>query len=58
MNTQGRNDTIKLMVLEGDGIGPEITAAILKVLGAIKQRFGLDLVFDKRPIGVAALTDC
>lgn len=55
MNTQGRNDTIKLMVLEGDGIGPEITAATLKVLGAIKQRFGLDLVFDKRPIGFAAL---
>ena len=44
-----------LVVMEGDGIGPEITAATLGVLRKADQAFGLGLTFATVPIGVAAL---
>ena len=44
-----------LVVMEGDGIGPEITAATLGVLRAADRTFGLGLTFTTVPIGVAAL---
>jgi len=47
-------ETVKLLVLEGDGIGPEITAATLTVLRAAADRFGLDLAFEHAAIGWAA----
>ena len=34
---------IRLAVMPGDGIGPEITAATLHVLDAVDRRFGLGL---------------
>jgi 3-isopropylmalate dehydrogenase len=49
---------IKLLVLPGDGIGPEITAASLKVLGALNQMLELDLELVERPIGLASLKTC
>jgi isocitrate/isopropylmalate dehydrogenase len=45
---------IDILVLEGDGIGPEITAATLAVLRAADAKFGLRLVFDAAAIGWAA----
>lgn len=45
----------KILVLPGDGIGPEITAATLAVLGAADARFGLDLSFEQRDIGLVTL---
>ncbi|TDH59928.1 isocitrate/isopropylmalate dehydrogenase family protein [Dankookia rubra] len=45
----------RILVLPGDGIGPEITAATLKVLEAADRRFGLGLRFEQRDIGFAAL---
>src|SRR5689334_7402030 len=44
-----------LVVMEGDGIGPEITAATLGVMRAADAKFGLRLRFTPVPIGVAAL---
>ena len=44
-----------LVVLPGDGIGPEITGATLQVLERVRQRLSLDLTFDVRPIGLATL---
>src|SRR5262249_53996290 len=44
-----------LVVMEGDGIGPEITAATLAVLRAADRSFGLGLTFNAVPIGIAAL---
>src|SRR5215471_1159971 len=41
--------------MEGDGIGPEITAATLAVLGAADRVFGLGLAFTPVTIGLAAL---
>jgi 3-isopropylmalate dehydrogenase len=41
--------------MEGDDIGPEITAATLQVLGAVTRRFGLAFGFEHAAIGFAAL---
>ena len=45
---------LQFLVLEGDGIGPEITAATLNVLRAAAEAFGLRLAFDHAEIGWAA----
>jgi len=45
---------IKLLVLDGDGIGPEITAATLAVLRAAERAFGLQFAFENAAIGWAA----
>jgi isocitrate/isopropylmalate dehydrogenase len=46
---------MKILVLPGDGIGPEITSATLAVLEAADDRFGLRLRTEVRPIGLASL---
>ena len=46
---------MKLLVLPGDGIGPEITRATVAVLEAADRRFGLGLQYEYRDIGFAAL---
>jgi 3-isopropylmalate dehydrogenase len=46
---------MKLLVLDGDGIGPEITAAALAVLEAASRKFRLGISFERREIGLAAL---
>jgi len=48
---------MKLLILPGDGIGPEITAATLRVLEAASARFDLGLSFESREIGLAALKE-
>ena len=47
-------DTVKLLVLEGDGIGPEITAATLAVLRAAAGAHGLAFEFSTAAIGWTA----
>ncbi len=44
-----------LLVLEGDGIGPEITQAALAVLQAAASRFGFDVQLGTAEVGFAAL---
>jgi isocitrate/isopropylmalate dehydrogenase len=46
---------MKLLVLPGDGIGPEITAATLAVLDRARSRFALALEWQQDEIGLAAL---
>ena len=46
--------SLRLLVLEGDGIGPEIMAATLQVLQAADRVFGLGLAFEHASIGLAA----
>jgi 3-isopropylmalate dehydrogenase len=46
---------VNLVVLPGDGIGPEITAATLRVLETITRVRSLDLTLDVRSIGLASL---
>jgi 3-isopropylmalate dehydrogenase len=50
-----RNDTTRLVVMAGDGIGPEITAATLQVLLAVDRAFGLSLSFEDVPVGFEGL---
>jgi isocitrate/isopropylmalate dehydrogenase len=44
-----------ILVLEGDGIGPEIMAATLRVLDAAERTFALGLTFERAAIGLATL---
>ena len=45
----------KIVLLPGDGIGPEIVAQAVKVLEAVDKRFKLKLKFDEELIGGAAI---
>ena len=44
-----------ILVLPGDGIGPEVTAAAITVLTTIADRFGHGFTIQEAPIGGAAL---
>ncbi|MEB3245810.1 MAG: 3-isopropylmalate dehydrogenase [Vampirovibrionales bacterium] len=44
-----------ILLLPGDGIGPEITAQAVKVLNAIAERFKLTFTYDEAPIGGAGI---
>ncbi len=45
----------KLLVLPGDGIGPEIVTEALKVLDKVKEKFGLAVSLDEALLGGAAI---
>ena len=45
--------TKKIAVLPGDGIGKEIVAEAVKVMDALKSRFGFELEMEQAPIGGA-----
>jgi isocitrate/isopropylmalate dehydrogenase len=46
---------VQLLLLPGDGIGPEIATATRRVLEAADRRFGLGLAFETRAIGLESL---
>jgi 3-isopropylmalate dehydrogenase len=46
---------MRLIVLPGDGIGPEITAAALVVADAASKRFDLNLSYDTEDVGFVSL---
>ncbi|MBI1205289.1 MAG: isocitrate/isopropylmalate dehydrogenase family protein [Rhodopseudomonas sp.] len=52
MTTQ--QGALTILVLEGDGIGPEITAATVSVLRAADRKFALGLSFESADIGWVA----
>lgn len=45
----------RIAVLAGDGIGPEVMAAALRVLEAAGRRFGIAFAFEEAPVGGAAI---
>ena len=45
----------KVLVLAGDGIGPEIVREAVKVLDVAKQKFALDVELDEALVGGAAV---
>ncbi len=47
----------RIVVLGGDGIGPEVTREAVRVLEAIAQRFGHTFVFEQHLIGGAAIDE-
>lgn len=46
---------VSLVVMSGDGIGPEITAATIHVLREVDRLRALGLAFEEVPVGLAAL---
>jgi 3-isopropylmalate dehydrogenase len=46
---------IKIAALAGDGIGPEIMRAAIKVLRAVEKKHGLSLEITEAPVGWAAI---
>ncbi len=48
---------LRLAVLPGDGIGPEVTAAACTVLDAVAERAGLTLTRQEAPVGWAAIRE-
>ncbi len=54
MNATDVKGALRLLVLEGDGIGPEITAATLAVLRAADAKFGLRLACETAAVGWSA----
>lgn len=46
---------MRLIVMPGDGIGPEITSAALEVTDAASRRFGLGLSCDHEDVGFVSL---
>jgi 3-isopropylmalate dehydrogenase len=45
----------QILILPGDGIGPEIVTEAVKVLAALRDRFGLDIEMDEALVGGAAI---
>jgi 3-isopropylmalate dehydrogenase len=46
---------MRIVVLPGDGIGPEIAAATSNILRAVSERFGLNVQLDEHAVGHASL---
>lgn len=44
----------KILVMPGDGIGPEIVAEAVKVLSVVTEKFGLDIETDEALVGGSA----
>jgi 3-isopropylmalate dehydrogenase len=51
----GGGNVYKILLLPGDGIGPEVIDQAVKVLHAVEQRFGVEFSFKKALIGGAAM---
>ncbi len=49
------NDTKKVAVLAGDGIGPEVMAEAIKVLDAAQEKFGFSLEYASADVGGCAI---
>lgn len=45
----------KILILPGDGIGPEIVAQAVKVLSSLRDQQGLDVALDEALVGGAAI---
>ncbi|HTT12438.1 MAG TPA: isocitrate/isopropylmalate family dehydrogenase [Burkholderiaceae bacterium] len=46
---------MRIILMPGDGIGPEITAATIKVLDLASRRLGLGLLLEEHAVGFASL---
>ena len=47
--------TYKIAVLPGDGIGPEVMAEALRVLGVVEKKFGIAFEYTEARVGGIAI---
>lgn len=52
---RGSGKDMRIVILPGDGIGPEISAATRKVLEVLDQKLGLGFAFEQYDVGLASL---
>src|SRR5215207_7732695 len=50
-------DSFDILLLPGDGIGPEVVEAAREVMGAAADHFGVELSYEERKVGAAAIRD-
>ena len=50
-------DQFDILLLPGDGIGPEVVGAAREVMGSVAEHFGLEIRYEERLIGGAAIRD-
>ena len=48
-------DSFDILLLPGDGIGPEVVSAARRVMDAAAEHFGVSLSYEEREIGAAAI---
>lgn len=46
---------LKIALLEGDGIGPEVTAQAVKCLQAVEETFNHQFIYEQAPVGAIAI---
>lgn len=46
---------LKITILDGDGVGPEVTSEAVRVLRSVATLYGHEFSFDYKPIGGAAI---
>ncbi|CAN5598889.1 3-isopropylmalate dehydrogenase [soil metagenome] len=50
-------DQFDILLLPGDGIGPEVVGAAREVIDSVAEHFGLDIRYEERKIGGAAIRE-
>jgi 3-isopropylmalate dehydrogenase len=50
-------DSFDILLLPGDGIGPEVVGAARRVMDAAADHFGVELYYEERKVGAAAIQD-
>src|SRR5215210_1191133 len=50
-------DSFDILLLPGDGIGPEVVGAAGEVMDAAADHFGVELSYEERKVGAAAIRD-
>lgn len=48
---------LKIALLPGDGIGPEVTAQAVSCLQAVEETFGHEFIFASAPVGAVAIAE-
>ncbi len=50
-------DAFDILLLPGDGIGPEVVGAAREVIGAAAEHFGVEVRYEERRIGGTAIRE-
>lgn len=54
---EARRDSFKILLLPGDGIGPEVIGAARQVIDSLAERFGMTIEYEEHMIGAVAIRE-